>query len=367
MGFKPRKSRMRTYLYNLATDKYNGFIASMLKCFLFMFAFIYGLIARTLIFIYRLKPYQLDCKVISVGNITLGGTGKTSLVEFIARYLKHQGHKVAIISRGYKRKVAKHEPRTTNHETMGDEPYMLKMKLKDIPVIVDADRVRATKVALRDYGVDTVILDDGFQQWKIKKDLEMVAIDVTNPFGNQHLIPRGILREPQSSLKRADIFVLTKTNLNPDFQDVKDFLGSVNPEGLILESIHNPLGFYVIGKGGNDLLKPDTLKQKTVALFSGIGDPDSFENLIMTFKLNIGLSFRFPDHYNYSGKDLENIISESKKKNIDALITTEKDAARISQLPITDYRLPIFVLRIELKITKDEQEFHNRLLQLYTI
>jgi tetraacyldisaccharide 4'-kinase len=349
---------MLFYLYNLATDKYRGKLAGLLKIFLYLACLIYGLIVRLLIFIYRLKPHRLNCKVISVGNITLGGTGKTSLVAFIAKYLKGQGHKVAILSRGYKRKV-------TSYDSIGDEPYMLKMNLRDVAVIVDADRVRGAKHAIGDYGVDTVILDDGFQQWKIKKDLEIVTVDCTNPFGNGYLIPRGILREPLSSLKRADTFVLTKTNLNPDVQDIKDFLNRLNPYALIIESIHYPLGFFKVDEE-QELLKIDVLKGSTVTLMSGIADPDSFENLMVTLGINIGLVFRFPDHYAYAQKDLENIIEESRKKHIDTIVTTEKDAARLYELRVTSYELRVLFLRIELKITRDEQEFYNRLLSLYS-
>jgi len=355
------------YIYNLATDRHKGLVAGVAKSFLYCLSLIYGLGVRVLIFIYRLKPYRLNCKVISVGNITLGGTGKTSLVALIARYLKQKGHKVAILSRGYKRKFTNHESRITNHETMGDEPYMLKMNLGDVPVVVDTDRIRAAKLAIRDYGADTVILDDGFQQWRIKKDLEIVTIDATCPFGNLGLIPRGILREPLSSLKRADVFLLTKTNLNPDNQDIKDFLSSINPQSLIVESAHSPLGFYRL-REREEFLRLEALKGETVTLISGIADPDSFENLIASLGINIGSAFRFPDHYFYSQKDLENIIRESQKKNISTVITTEKDAVRLAPylLPTIYYLLNFLYLRIELKIIKDEQGFYNRLLRLYS-
>lgn len=367
---------MLKYIYNLATDKYKGNLAGMAKFFLYLLSLIYGFIVRVLIFIYHFRPYRLNCKVISVGNIILGGTGKTTLVALIAQYLKEEGHKVAIISRGYKKRVHSFRRRRTNlrlaqsvvhsQEKMGDEPYMLKMNLRDIPVLVDADRARAANLAIRDYGADTVILDDGFQQWRLKKDLEIVTIDANSPFGNRNLIPRGILREPLSSLKRPDIFVLTKTNLNPDTQGIKDFLGALNPGSLIIESIHTPIGFYKLGKG-DDLLKIDTLKEKTVTLISGIGDPDSFEKLIEGLSINIGLSFRFPDHHPYSQKELEDIIQESHKKNIDTIITTEKDAVRLQQLSVAKCPLPIFILRIRLEITKDAQRFYNRLLRLYSL
>lgn len=357
---------MQKYLYNLVTDKYNrGFIPSIIKALFLILSFIYGLIIKILIFFFRLKPYRLNCRVISVGNITLGGTGKTSLVEYIARYLKQQGYKVAILSRGYKRKVTiSPAHQVSNSQTMGDEPYMLAKELSDIAVIVDTNRIRAAKRAMGDYSVDTVILDDGFQQWRIRKDLEIIAIDATNPFGNRHLLPRGILRETLSSLKRADMFVLTKTNLNPDIQEIKTFLAKTNPQADIFEAIHQPVAFYNTGKP-NELLNTEVFKGETVTLFSGIGDPDSFENLIRSLEVNIGLSFRFRDHHNYNKEDLDRIIKNSKDKNIDTIITTEKDAARFCGLRIADYRLQIFVLRIKLKITKNEEGFHNRLLRLY--
>ena len=356
---------MRKFLYDLATDKHKGLIPGLLKAFLSFLSLIYNLVVRGLIFLYRLNPYRLNCKVISVGNITLGGTGKTSLVEFIARYLKKEGHKVAIISRGYKRPNGTGEVEKTEFKILGDEPCMLKNALKDIPVLVDPDRIRSSGLAIRNYGADTVVLDDGFQQWKIDKDLEIVTIDSSNPFGNQHLLPRGILREPLSSLKRADIFVLTKTNLNPDIQDIKDFLSSINPHALIIESIHHPLGFYRLNKR-DELLGTEALRGEAVSLICGIGDPYSFENLIISLGINIGLSFVFPDHHPYSRKDLENIARETRKKNINIIVTTEKDAARLPQPSAYNFQQTIFVLRIELKITKNEQEFHNRLLQWYT-
>jgi len=352
-------------IYKLATDSYQGPFAGMLKSCLYFLSLIYKLVVEALIFIYRLKPYRLNCKVISVGNITLGGTGKTSLVALIAKYLKQKGHKVAVLSRGYKRKVTSYKLQVTSYKTMGDEPYMLKMNLGDVPVVVDTDRIQAAKLAIRDYGVDTVILDDGLQQWRIKKDLEIVTIDATCPFGNRKLIPRGILREPLSSLKRADVFILTKTNLNPDNQDIKDLLSSINPQSLIVESTHSPLGFYRL-REKDEFLRLEALKGEAVTLISGIADPDSFENLIASLGINIGLAFRFPDHHNYSKEELDRVIKNSKDKNIGTIITTEKDAARIRSLQLTAYSLQLLYLRIELKMTKDEQGFYNRLLRLYS-
>lgn len=349
---------MKNYLYNLATDKSVGLIPATLRLFLFIISLIYGLAVRILIPFFSFCLYHASCRVVSVGNITLGGTGKTSLVEFIARQLKKEGQRIAIISRGYKKRI-------TSCENMGDEPYMLSKKLEDIPVIVEADRVKGIKKALKDYSVDTVILDDAFQQWGIKKDLEIVAIDATNPFGNFNMIPRGILREPLSSLKRADIFIITKTNLMADTQGIKNNLAGFNPSALIFESRHLPLAFYDIERP-SDLFSTESLKGKSVTLFSGIGDPASFEKLISNIGIKIGLSFRFADHHHYSDKDLDKIIQGSKEKNIDTIITTEKDTARMDKLQINTYGLKLLTLRIELAIN-DEQGFRSRLLNLYSL
>lgn len=355
---------MREFFYNLATDERKGFIAGIIKFFLLVLSLIYGLAVSMLILFYRFRPCRLNCKVIGIGNITLGGTGKTSLVEYIARYLKQQGHKVVVISRGYKR-VTRHKAQGTSAKDMGDEPFMLSRKLGDIPVIVDADRIRAIDEAIKDYSCDTVILDDAFQQWGIIKDLEIVTIDATNPFGNRYLIPRGILREPRTSLKRADIFMLTKTNLAESIQELKNYLTKVNPAAAIFESVHKPVGFYASGKP-DELLNPQALEGKPAAIFSGIGDPDSFGNLLFNLGVKICLNFEFPDHHCYRQDELDRIFKNAKEKGISTVITTEKDAVRISDLRLPTGDGQLFVLCIAIEI-EDEQRFHNRLRSLYPL
>lgn len=357
---------IQIYLYNLATDKYKGFVPGLLKFFLFLLSLIYGFFVKLLVFFCRLNAYSPDCKVISVGNITLGGTGKTTLVEYIATYLKNKGHKIAVISRGYKRKVTGQASQDTSYEAMGDEPFMLMKSLGDVPVIVDADRIRGIRQALDEYKVDTVIFDDGFQQWKIKKDLEIVTIDAANPFGNRQLIPRGILREGLSSLGRADIFVINKAGSNPDIKRLNEELKNLNPRALTITSTHKPLGFYDISKPAESM-NLNLLKGKTVTIFSGIGDPDSFEALIKGLGINIGLSFRFNDHHSYTKEDLDMMFKNCRQKNIDTAITTQKDAARLHGLLKENGGIHILILRIGLVVLKNEHEFHNRLLKLYSV
>ncbi len=367
---------MLGYLYSLSTDKSKGFVPGLIKPILFVLSLVYGLVVRFLLIFYRLRPCRLACKVISVGNITLGGTGKTVLVEYIAQSLGRQGRRVAVLSRGYRarsqvtlcRGQASHKSQVLKNNE-ADEPRMLQERLGDVPVIVDSDRVRGARRALSEFGADTVILDDGFQQWKIKKDLEIAAVDARNPFGNRRLLPRGILREPVFSLRRADIIVLTKLNLAllGQVEELKNYLQRLNPAALIINSRYEPAGFYPFGDG-QELLSPQSFQGAKVAVFSGIADPDSFEQLIRSLGMSIALSFRFNDHHEYSPTEVEGIVRQAREKASVAIITTEKDAARLRSLwPLTqDPRL--YILRITLAFDEnDEQRFYTRLLRIYGI
>lgn len=356
---------MKEYLYNLATDRKGGVLAAVLKIFLFLLSLIYGLAVRLLGFVSRRFAYTPDCKVISVGNITLGGTGKTSLVEYLANFLKNKGYKLAVISRGYKRKAIDYRLPAIDYDSMGDEPFMLSLKLKDVPVIVDADRKRGIGKAIREYAVGAVILDDAFQQWGIEKGLDIVAVDSLNPFGNKHMLPRGILREPLSSLRRADIFILTKANLCPDTRMLKEFLSGINKSAFVFEAWHLAEGFYEIGRP-ESISGPESLKGKRAALFCGIGDPGSFEKLILNSGVKIACFLKFPDHHDYSRADLEGISRAAIGNNADVIITTEKDASRLSRLRPAAGSLRLMVLRINLSI-KDEQGFNSRLLDLFSL
>jgi tetraacyldisaccharide 4'-kinase len=352
---------MKGYLYNLATDKKSGFIVGLIKAVLFFLSLLYGVAVKMVSSYYLLRPRCLDCKVISVGNITLGGTGKTVLVEYLARYLKREGKKPAILTRGYKR-----DKEYADYRRWGDEPFMLKAKLGDVPVIVNQDRIKGARQAIDEYRADTVILDDGFQQWRIKKDLEILTIDAGSGFGNLRLLPRGIMREPLGSLRRADIFVLTKVNLGEGrLSSLKELLRQINPAALLVESSYAPLGFYELNNPQR-LFTLDSLKERAVALFSGIADPDSFERLVVSLGLKVELVFKFPDHYDYKEKDLNSIAIEAQKNNIDIIITTEKDSVRLSKMPATISKFQIMVLSIRLSI-KQEKEFNERLHKLYSL
>ena len=344
------------YLYSLATDRRRGLFESLIKGILSVFSVVYGLTVRIIIFIKRRNRCRLNCQVISVGNLTLGGTGKTTTVEFVAKYLAAQGHKVAVLSRG-----------RAGAQNLGDEPAMLSKKLDGLPVIADADRIRGAKKAIAEFGSDTVILDDGLQQWHIKKDLEIITIDAGCPFGNGYLLPRGILRQPLSSLRRADVFVLTKTNLYPDTRKIKDTLARFFPSALVIETIHRPAGFYELSQPRH-WLPVDALAGQPVALFCGIGDPGSFEKLTSGLGAKVELFLRFSDHYCYTAADLLKISAAARDKKINILITTEKDAARFCDIRSMLPDLRILVLMIELGFKDDGKDrFYNRLRALYSL
>ncbi|MFA4988399.1 MAG: tetraacyldisaccharide 4'-kinase [Candidatus Omnitrophota bacterium] len=347
------------YLYNLVTSKTRGPVAASLRFLLFILSFLYAFLVSAAAFFYRLHPARSGCRVISVGNITLGGTGKTCIVEYILSKLISRGLKVGVLSRGYRKVAGK-----TGAEGMGDEPAMLKDKFPQAAVIVDEDRVRAASRAVSDFGVKAVILDDGMQQWRIFKDLEVTAVDATNPFGNSRIIPAGFLREPLRALRRSDVFILTRVIPGMDISGLAGKLMSINPNALIVESEHKPVGFRDLNNPGVKL-GPDGLRGRKALVFSGIGNPSDFENTVRRLGVDVVKALRFPDHHRYSREDLEGISGISQAEGADVLITTGKDAVKLNGF--IPGKRGLFSLDVELNITRNEEEFIGRLYKLCVV
>lgn len=338
----------------------------LIKLFFYFFLFFYRLGYRLRVLFYQIgfvKPRKLKTKVISIGNITLGGTGKTPLVIYIANKLKERGCRVAILTRGYKRKkkglselLAGNKNRIHWRE-VGDEPYLLASRLNHVPVLVSKERTTSGILAEKKYEAEVLILDDGFQHWKLVRDLDIVVIDAVNPFGNLKLFPSGILREPLSSLKRADIIVLNKVDQVPDKQYLIQELRVYNQDAPIVESV------YKIGSIqrllDHSLIEEKQLEGKRSLAFSGIGNPLSFENSLELLKVEVLSHHKFPDHFFYQKKDIVNLEKEAQKLGADFMITTEKDSVRIPIM--SELKIPIYIFKIDLVITKGEEIFWKKM------
>jgi 3-deoxy-D-manno-octulosonic-acid transferase len=329
------------------------------------FAWLYRLICALRLFLYRygvFKQKKLQAKVISVGNITLGGTGKTPLVIYLAEKLKEKNKKVAILSRGYKRKKKKMVELTQkthkriNWEDVGDEPYLLAKRLSDVPIMVSKHRGISGHYATEKLGIEFLILDDGFQHLKLFRNLDIVVIDSINPFGNGRILPAGTLREPLTSLRRADVFVLTKTDQASNTDELVQILKRYNPKAPTVESIYQIRSIEKLFNGSSLNLK-DVENKKALA-FSGIGNPLSFENSLKQLKIQILKHQKFWDHFPYRKKDILALQEEAKSKGADFIITTEKDSVRIPLINQQD--IPFYVLKIDLKIIRGEETLLNR-------
>lgn len=332
---------LRRYFYSLMTDDAaaRGLIAAVLKWFLYALSFVYASILAVTISLLRMgivKSYRPKCKVISVGNITLGGTGKTPLVIAIARHLRDSGKKVAILSRGYKGEKG---------SNTSDEIELFKKYLPDLPVFAGRERAASAREAESRFSPHVILLDDGFQHWKLKRDLDIVTINGKNPFGNGQLIPRGILREPKSSLCRADIIIVTKGGPIPDE------IRKINDKAEIF------LSSYAAADTAG-------INGKKVALACAIGDPSSFEDTVLLLGANIVRKFIFMDHHIYSASDVEKMISDTVTAGSDTIVTTEKDMVKLSRL-VKGGEVRFTAVGIEMKID-NEEKFFGRLDSLFT-
>ena len=323
-----------------------------------------------------LRRRHLGCLVVVVGNLTVGGTGKTPVVEKFARSLAQRGRKVGILSRGYK---SKKEPlpatlwRLISHgeapppkvvsdgrqvlldsERAGDEPYMLARNLPGVIVIVDKNRVKAGLYAIRKFGVDTLILDDGFQYLALKEQLNLLLIDKTNPFGNHALLPRGVLREPVKHIRRASYVFLTKSNGEQD-DDLVRLIKKHKPDADIIECTHEPK--YLQEVGGDTRLSLTRLNGLRIGAFSGIATPESFEGFLQRYSCEVVVLRRFLDHHRYQPSELQSLFKRAQKSGLDMVVTTEKDAVRI--WPGYQPGMPFYYLRVEIEIIDGVDDFEE--------
>ena len=350
--------------------------------FLQALSWLFNGIAQSRWWLYRHRIFHdqpLGCLVVVVGNLTVGGTGKTPVVEKFAKALRDRGRKVAILSRGYKsrsvpfwkkwwwalthaeppppRIVSDGENVLLDSFEAGDEPYMLARNLPGVIVLVDKNRVKAGEYAIKRFGCDTLVLDDGFQYLPLKGRLNLLLVDKTNPFGNGQLLPRGILREPIKHLKRASYVFLTKSNGQRD-PELERLIATHNPGVDIIECAHRPRHLQRFGvppdaPGAREPLS--FLKDRRVFAFSGIATPESFEKFLRDLGAVIVGRERFLDHYRFDQEDLTELFAMARRENAECLVTTEKDAVRISENLTCP--LPLFYLRLEIEILRGAADF----------
>jgi tetraacyldisaccharide 4'-kinase len=296
------------------------------------------------------RSVKIDAKVVSVGNITWGGTGKTPVAAFIADLLDRKVRKPAILIRGYG----------------NDESELLPKLASNAHVFVGKDRVKTGREAIEHGLADTIILDDGFQYRRLKRDLDIVCIDAANPFGNGWVIPAGSMREGKRSLKRADIFLITKSDLVSEKEKVEKLekrLRLINPNAVISKAIHRPLYFYRLIN--EEKVTIGELQNKELVLVSAIGSPECFEKTIQRLGLKINKHFIFRDHHMYAKNDIKQIEDYCKKNSLDTVVTTEKDAVKLQRAESKGQRAEYLVLKVRLEIIENEDGFSDRLFGIY--
>jgi tetraacyldisaccharide 4'-kinase len=286
---------------------------------------------------------RLPCSVISIGNITVGGTGKTPTVIFLAEYLKGKGKRVAVLSRGYGRAtkgtlmVSDGNGPNVSWEESGDEPFLMAKKLNQIPVVVDEDRFRGGMFIMQKFNPDIILLDDAFQHRAIERDLDLVLVNSGDKSFDHKLLPYGLLREPWMNINRGDAVILTKTNLKKP----KPFLIRKIKESR-LPILHSTTHASLSTLSPE---KPDSIKRKKVFIVSAIGDSSGFNQTVKNLGCDIVGEKIFPDHFKYSQSDWKN--TESLSAQVDYIITTEKDWVKIEHFSFTK---PVIVVGIKIKI-----------------
>lgn len=374
-----QKEKLEKYFLDLIHHRRTGRGADAMRVLLRQLSRVYSGIIGIWNFLYEkgiFRHHTLGCQVISIGNLTVGGTGKTPIVEIFARALQKEGRRVAILSRGYKKvehgfwkkkldmitgRARRRPPRVVSDgksllldaARSGDEPYMLASNLPEVAVVVDKDRVKSGRYAIDKLKCDTLVLDDGFQYRALKHRVEIVLVDSTNPFSNGYILPRGLLREPIANIRRADFIFITKSR-DAEQTELKALLRQLNPHAEISVCSHHPLYLQNVYTG--ERLPLEWLREKRLATVAGIAMPDGFENEIRRQGGHLVYCKRFADHHRYTQQEIIDLINKARKYDVSAIITTEKDSVRLPQVQRVD--VPLYFMRVEIKLLSGAEDFH---------
>jgi tetraacyldisaccharide 4'-kinase len=354
-----------------------GFRAWMARQLMWALSGIFRILVQLRLWRYRSgwkHQHHLGCQVIAIGNVTVGGTGKTPVVELLARSLRDQGRSVSILSRGYKshkldrpqrwrdakgrpipeermpKVVSTGEALLLDSKYAGDEPFMLARNLDGVSVVVDKNRVKGGRFAIEHLGADTILLDDGMQYLDLAHGIDIVLVDSGSPFGTGSLLPRGTLREPPKNLRRAGYILLTKCNGRSNDELIAR-IRRYNQTAEIIECTHGPIHLEDVFSRERQPLS--FLQDKWVGAISAIAVPEAFEGSLEKLGARVEIRRRFSDHHRFTRKDVDKFMQRCVERDMELIVTTEKDAVRFPRPTSID--VPIYFLRIEVEILKGRE------------
>jgi tetraacyldisaccharide 4'-kinase len=337
------QDRFKAIISGRRTEWWAGCARALLR----MASLGYGLVVRVRSAMYDrrlLQSRRTDAVVLSVGNLTTGGTGKTPLVVWLCRHVRNKQLRCAILTRGYK----------TQKGELSDEPALLASQCRDVPVIVNPDRVMGATEAIRSQGAQVLIMDDGFQHRRLARDLDIVAIDATLPFGYGRVLPAGLLREPLAGLRRAHAVVLTRCDQVPEdvLSKIEEEARSVNRNLVIARSVHAPVGIRTTEDTEIPLKKMCGMR---VFAFCGIGNPQAFFRTVERLGAVLAGARAFDDHHRYTPDDLRAVHDQAREQRASLVLTTQKDWTKAVRSPMPEGDPPLAYLRIDLRITSGEE------------
>ena len=337
---------------------------TLISIILLPFALLFCFILKIRRFCFKngiFKQYKSKCKIISVGNLTIGGSGKTPFTIFLAKYLHNKGKTIAVSHRGYKGKFENTIKLISDNNTVydsakdaGDEPFLLAKNLSGIPVIVGKNRTEAIKFLENKFSPNYIILDDSFQHLKVKHDLDFLLFNAKNPIGNGFVIPVGLLREPKSVIKFCDFVIFN--NCSEDFV-IPEWIKKY--EKPIFQTEYEIKNF--VSYRTNETKDVSCFREKKIFLISGIGNPKSFENSIKRLGISFSQHFIFPDHHDFKyKKDILPIIQRGIEEKTNAILTTEKDFMKLQNIPLSGIDFYYAKLEIKIKNLKEFEELINK-------